>query len=699
VPRTSLIKNLTKCREGQPSTRKNKGVEKIFFWMLAIAACLFITLSAPRLASAQEIKRKGLFYGLDKKDEDRSRIVDKEAAVFLFPNVNKIPYYVDPDRLKRIQEYSHKKNYRKLINVLEDYVFNFGVQNFYKQTAMLWQLGQLYQRQGQIQKSLKMYRLALKHTRVVKDSLVFRKSFDSLDAPNTVNYVPLKYYYELVDFRKTVDTLRPPHSVFTPLGDEINSPFEDYGLAVNRKEDTLYFTTRRSKKRHTRLDNNPQLNEDIYMSWGQEGYWEQAAPVKELNTDDNEGSPFLSPNGKELYFSRCFAPGGYGNCDIFISERQQDGKWGQPKNLGPNLNGRAWDSQPTLSHTGDTLYFASDRLGGFGLADIYYSVRKEGMWQPALNMGPVVNTRGNEVSPCYHPKYKVLYFSSDKHLTNFGNFDIFKSYYKYGAWQEPVNIGPLVNGGGSEYYFTIDYDSKKLYYARSEEQTLNNLDLYSFPLPMEGQPLAVTKLEGKLQDSAGAPMEGIVSIIDLDNGIEVAPRELRKDGSFNFELISNNNYLLIIQGDDFFRVEQMFRLQGDTNLAAVARRVSSQKISFASLDFEQDSYEIIASMGPDLDNVVNFMIDHPTYKVKISGHTDLTGDSLRNLTLSQSRAKAIKEYLCASGVIAPDRVLALGFGSQMPIMPAERSEQDRRTNRRVEFEIIYPEKKQAKGKN
>jgi len=669
---------------------------RVFLTAALLVAVFMAGLTGPALA--QEKRFKGLRIGLGKKDDDRARDAAKAKSVFQFPNVNKIPYYNDPDELRKIQEFTRKKSYRKLLNHLEDYVFSFGIMNFYRQPAMLWQLGQLYQRQGQVQKAKNMYRLALKHTRVVKDSVAYRRLFDSIDAPEATKYVPLKYYYEMVDFRRSIDSLLPPQSVLTPLGSEINSQYEEYGVAVNRKEDTLYFTSRRSKKRHTRMDKNPQLNEDIFMSWGEQGYWEDAVNLKELNTDDNEGSPCLSPDGLKLYFSRCFAPGGYGNCDIFVSERQPDGKWGTPKNLGPGVNGRAWDSQPSLSHTGDTLYFASDRLGGFGLSDIYMSVNKGGQWQAALNLGPVINTRGNEVSPCYHPRYRVLYFSSDKQLTNFGKFDIFKSYFRYGAWQEPYNIGPLVNGAGSEYYFTIDYDSRKLYYARSEEATPENLDLYSFPLPMEAQPLATTQLAGTLKDSSGAPLEGIVSVIDLDNGIEVAPKELRKDGSFDFELISNNNYLLILQGDDFFRVEQLFRLKGDTTINTVGTRISSQKISFASLDFDKDSYEILPSMTKDLDNILNFLIDHPTYRIRISGHTDLTGDSLKNLTLSENRAKAIREYLCKDGIIKRDRVEAAGYGSQQPIVPVEQSEDDRRTNRRVEFQILYPEgKKPVKG--
>jgi flagellar motor protein MotB len=313
------------------------------------------------------------------------------------------------------------------------------------------------------------------------------------------------------------------------------------------------------------------------------------------------------------------------------------------------------------------------------------------MWGRALNLGPVINTRGNEVSPFVHPVFKVLYFSSNGHLLNFGDFDIYKTYFRNGQWTEPYNIGPLVNGKGSEYYFTIDKEARRLYYARSDSNDLKNLNLYSFPLPMEAQPLATTSFSGTITDSSGKPLEGVVTVIDLDNGIEVVPKFVRPDGSFDFNLINQNNYLLVIQGDDFFRIEKMFFLAGDTSINTQASTIKSQKITFTSIEFEGGSSEIAEIMHPDLDKVMNFLIDHPEVNLNISGHTDQTGDLEANLKLSQDRANAIKQYLTASGYVATERILAKGFGSQRPIIPQELNERDRRMNRRVEFEIVIPE--------
>jgi flagellar motor protein MotB len=605
---------------------------------------------------------------------------------FHFKNINKIPYHHDLKTLALIDKLEKKEQWDKLLPVLQGYVSNFGIQNFYKDTKLLWRLGQLYERLGEDQMAKSFYRLILKHHRGdVTKILLYYDSITELDRDY---FIPLEYYYELVEYRKSIDTLRPPRGILVNMGEDLNSEAPDYGPSLSPNDDILMFTSKRNRKQMTLTG---AANEDIYISYRNLNEWEKAEPFEGINTPYNEGSAVLSKDGKTLYFTRCGSPQSFGNCDIFVAEKQENGKWANIRNLGANVNSAAWDSQPALSHSEDTLYFASDRIGGFGLSDIYFTYKQaDGTWAPAQNMGPTINTRKNEVSPFYHTTYHVLYFSSDGHLVNFGDFDIFKSYYRDGVWQEPKNIGPLVNGKGSEYYFTIDSQSRNLYYARSEENS-PNLDLYSFPLPMEAQPLATTHLHGSLIDSiSGKPFTGIVSIIDMDNGIEIAPKALRRDGSFDFDLIKHNNYMLIIQGDEFFRIEDIFYLNGDTSFVRKTESISSKKLRFTSLEFNGGSSDILPDMEYDLNSIFNFLIDNPRFRLRISGHTDSKGDKELNMKLSKDRATAIKLYLTASGQIETRRIEAEGFGDSKPIITPERTEEDRRTNRRVEFEILPP---------
>lgn len=610
------------------------------------------------------------------------------TEILTFPNVNRISYYRDENALRQISQLESEKSWEKLYIALGRYIGNFGIQNFYRETQLIWQFAKLTELFGSEDDAKALYRLVLKHHRSDIDLRRLEIYYDSISQNERQRYVPIEYYYELVDYRREVDTLRPPRGWQLNMGYLINSEYSDYGPALSTDMETLLFT---SKRNVTLKGLGTAQNEDVYFSRLQYDIWTAAKPLAGINTQYNEGSVCLSRDGRTIYFARCDAPDGYGNCDIYTAELLPDSTWGRVRNLGINVNSKAWDSHPALSRDEDTLYFASDRMGGFGLSDIWYSRRDaSGGWLPARNAGPVINTRNNEVSPFLHPAFHVLYFSSNGQNLNFGEFDIYKSYRRGSQWQEPQNIGPLINGPGSEFYFTIDSESKNLYYARSIENDLNNLDLYSFPLPMEAQPLATIQLTGSLLESTtGNPFErGIVSVIDLDNGIEVAPQYLSPGGRFQFNLINNNRYLLIIQGDEFFRIEEIFLLEGDLDLNMVTESIAS-RLKFKSIEFDNNSAELKTSMYRDLDRVVDFLLDNPEFKVRIAGHTDSDGSFDFNMDLSLKRAQAIAQYIEIFGRIPSARIETSGFGSTQPIVE-EKTDEDKALNRRVEFELYRP---------
>ncbi|WP_052430604.1 OmpA family protein [Hymenobacter sp. DG25B] len=612
-----------------------------------------------------------------------------------FANVNRVPFFYNKKDLKAIQQAEKRKNWKLARTLLEQYVAQFGIENFYRDTNMLWRLGQLCERNGQEEKAKAYYRLALKHHR--QDVRKIQLYYDSLEKKDMDLYVPLQEYYALVEYRKNIATFHPPKGVYTSMGTGINSDAPDYGPAVTGDGNTLIFSSKRKMRGiHGVVD------EDLYLSRREGEYWTDAEPLpKPINSPFNEGSACLTKDGKTIFFARCECTECHGNCDLYTANFK-DGEWSVPKSLGTDVNSPAWDSQPTLSPGEDTLYFASDRLGGFGLSDIWYTHKlKNGEWSKAENMGPIVNTRESEVSPFYHPLYHVLYFSSRGQLLNFGDFDIYKTYRVRGRWQEPRNIGPLVNGKGPEYYFTIDADSRNLYYARSEQKDMKNLDLYSFPLPMEAQPLATTHVEGSLVDSVSSkPLGGIVSVIDTDDGIEVASKYLREDGSFDFDLIEGSHYVLLIQSPDFFSVEKKLELKGDTVMKLMTNSFQyGIPMIFKNIEFDQDKASIRPSMYTVLDRIALFMVDHPTYRLSITGHTDSKGDPDFNEKLSQDRAEAIRRYIEQKGKLQPNRIDSFGYGSTRPLKQDEATEEDARTNRRVEFRLIRPDdnKKDAGG--
>ncbi|HSI91459.1 MAG TPA: OmpA family protein, partial [Adhaeribacter sp.] len=650
-----------------------------------LAVLLFLLSAFFLPAQAQKTKQVQLKNNL--LTDSTRQLTPKAEVAIDFPDLGRTEYYYDRKKLRRIRKFERRQNWDKVKPLLEDYVSRFGTANFYRDTQLLWRLAQLYERSGELDKAKAYYRLVLKHHRM--DARKIQLYYDSLEQKEKDYYVPLDYYYKLVEYRKGITKFLPPKGVNVNMGYEINSKADDYGPSVAADGKRLIFTSKRSFRGF-----NAVPNEDLYYSENVGDYWEEAQSFgKPVNSIWNEGSAILTKDGKTLYFARCECPDCNNNCDLYEAHLLSDGKWGKIKNLGPAVNSKAWDSQPTLSKNEDTLYFASDRLGGFGLSDIWFTYKlKNGRWAEAQNMGPVINTRENEVSPFFHPLYQVLYFSSRGQLLNFGDFDIYKTYRVNGRWQEPKNLGPLVNGKGSEYYFSIDAESKNLYYAKAEPGPNSNLDLYSFPLPMEAHPLAVTHIEGVLSDSlTNQPLTGIISIIDLDNGIEVASKYIRPDGTFDFDLIDNNRYMMVIQSPDFFSVEQTFDLATDTVFKIMTTMIDNRlPLIFKNIEFDGGKSNIKKDMEPILDRIVLYLADHPTFQLKIGGHTDSSGDPDLNMELSQARADAIKAYLVQKGKFSPERIIAFGYGSTEPLKD-EVTEEDMKINRRVEFKVIRPE--------
>ena len=441
-----------------------------------------------------------------------------------FSKINKRELYRNERKLKKIARYQQEKKWRKLQKKLQKYISNFGIENFYIDTQLIWKLAKLTELLDGLEAAKPIYRLVLRHHHEGISIEAIEPYYKSFNQEEIDLYVPLDYYYALVEHQRYIDTIQAPRSTLLNMGNVINSAKADYAPFLDVTDNVLLYTSKREKvARYGELH----LNEDIYLASKSEGYWEDSKAFLDINTQEfNEGSACLDPQGSLIYFARCNAAEGLGDCDIYIAYQFRDLSWGNATSLGKAINSASWDSHPSLSATGDTLYFASDRPGGFGLSDIYYSTKnRNGKWRKAQNLGPIINTRNNEVSPFFSSEQKVMYFSSNGQLYNFGGFDIYKSYWTGKYWAEPLNIGPLVNGSGSEHYFTIDSKFSHLYYAKSLTEDLQGQDLYSFPLPMQAHPESLISFTGAVNYKKSEDVvKGIVQIIDLDKGVEIAPK-------------------------------------------------------------------------------------------------------------------------------------------------------------------------------
>ncbi|MEM6347625.1 MAG: OmpA family protein [Bacteroidota bacterium] len=620
-----------------------------------------------------------------------------------FTNIGQIDYYEDEKAKKELRRLEKQgddiDDLEALDRALSTYIEKFGVENFRRDVGMLWLAGRTKQLLKDTVAAVYYYELAKIHN---YGTPAPRMTYDSLVAGTESEWLPIDEYYELLEIRRKIDPLIPPKKVLESMGHIINSDYADYAPFMHPSDSILIFTSRRDSldtKASDFVDPFAKENEDLFMSIKDfmTGEWQPAERInKEINTLLNEGSASLSPDGKTLIFTRCNAKYGYGDCDIYSA--QFDGEhWSEIKNLGKNVNSIYWDSQPNITADGRTIFFSSNRKGGFGGTDLYYTtIGADGKWGPAKNLGPILNSPRNEVTPFFHKINETLYFGSTGQLKNFGGYDIFKARWMHDGWEPPRNIGPLVNTEGNEYYFTISGKGTTIFYSNSrnpeEDHVKQDFDLWSFPMPMESRPDAVAEFRGYLIDSiTGNPLVGRIMVIDLENGVEVAPKEINEKGYFEFDLINNNKYRVYVFGDNFLTVRNDFEMTGDTTFNIFTESFEAGKpIVFESLEFASNSTRLRAHVRPKLDYIARFLQTYPMFKLEVEGHTDGDGPPSANLRLSAERAERIATYIIARGEFSPNRVSSRGYGESRPLVPND-TEENKAKNRRVEFRLVWDE--------
>ena len=238
-----------------------------------------------------------------------------------------------------------------------------------------------------------------------------------------------------------------------------------------------------------------------------------------INTPENEGTCSVSADGRQIIFTSCRGRAGFGNCDLFESRKTGE-VWSEPVNLGAGVNSSAWESQPSLSADGRLLYFVSDRKGGMGSRDLYRSEKGEdGRWKPAVNLGPSVNTRYEEISPFIHANGQTLFFATNGR-PGFGGYDIFYSVRGDSTWQSPVNFGAPVNNHEDQFSLFITADGRRGYYSHEEENDQHSGKIFLFDVPASlnfGE--TSSSVRGVVSDKvSGRPVKARVELVELSTG-------------------------------------------------------------------------------------------------------------------------------------------------------------------------------------
>jgi outer membrane protein OmpA-like peptidoglycan-associated protein/Tol biopolymer transport system component len=418
----------------------------------------------------------------------------------------------------------------------------------------------------------------------------------------------------------------------------------------------------------------------------------------------NEASPTFSRDGRTMVFARGNTGKRKGSreVDLYIS-RFKDGKWSEPELL-PISKPEAWDASPAISTDGKTLYFASNREGGFGGIDLYRATSDaSGRFGRVVNMGPEINTAGNEMFPYVSDDGK-LFFSSDGH-PGLGRLDIFVANRKEGTITVK-NMGIPMNSPADDFGIVFK-DPQSGYFTSDREGGKGNDDIYSFADKTPDYKIVNYFLAGVTVTRDPQTNEEIIlgstKIRFLEGDKVIGETTTATDGAFKFKVQESKNYTIVAEKPTYFTRREFFSMSGrsipqeqlvkpvtDTtfHVKVPLDKVEKNKIFvIENIYYDLDKADIRSDAAEELDKLVDFLKDNPTIKIELSSHTDVRAADEYNMKLSQRRAESAVNYLIKNG-IDPTKITAKGYGETRLIAPDAQTEEEHQRNRRTEIKIL-----------
>jgi len=340
------------------------------------------------------------------------------------------------------------------------------------------------------------------------------------------------------------------------------------------------------------------------------------------------------------------------------------------------------------------LFLVSNRPGGLGGMDIWYTTRgSDGKWRKPVNPGKNINTPGDEFSPFIYFNGKTLYFSSNGR-ESFGGHDIYvTTMNRDSTWSIPENLGPPVNTPADESGLVIESSGRRAYFSSVREKEKGK-DIFYLDLPEAVQPEPVLYFKGRVIDKAsGQPIVAKYELSDLTHRLDVISSVTDGRGEFFVCLPQGSSYGLNVTASGYMIFSENFDYaEGYTSSEPLTKTVALNRVRVGefmrmyNVFFDTDSWELLESSMPELEQLLEFLRVNPVVVIEIGGHTDSDGNEEHNQRLSEMRAKSVREYLIKRG-IAKDRIFSHGYGENSPvadnITPA-----GKRLNRRTEITIL-----------
>jgi len=450
----------------------------------------------------------------------------------------------------------------------------------------------------------------------------------------------------------------------------VNSRNSDYSPAFGNSEYTeMYFTSSRLGGFTDKKDERTgEPFTDVYLSKiNKKGKWSAPIIVAEpINTEDNEGSVFVNKRGTVMYLTQCKKEKKKTlGCGIYVSKRK--GKlWEVPQLLQIKVDSNTTIGHPALSEDETILIFSSDLSGGYGGKDLWISVKgKRNTWSDPVNLGPMVNTPGDEMFPFLHAD-GTIYFSSNGHVS-MGGLDIYKtSQDENGAYTLPVNLKSPVNSSADDFSMIIEKDGERGYLTSNRDGGKGGDDIYQFELP----PLQLA-LKGVVTDSkTGGIMTGIkVRLIGNDG----TNKEVETDntGVYEFTLKPLTSYEVVVNTEGYLN-----RSVNETTVGVENNKVFiidfsvdpvKKEVILPRIEYDFNKFDLRPQSIADLDLLAETLKDNLNVVIELKSHTDYIGSDAQNNKLSQQRADACVAYLISQGIDA-GQLVARGMGKNEPFV-------------------------------
>jgi outer membrane protein OmpA-like peptidoglycan-associated protein len=608
------------------------------------------------------------------------------------------------------------KIYKDGVSAFDYLEFNKAEKNFKEAISIDPEFYEAYMMMGELMaKQGRYFEASLNYKKAVKlDSLFFKPVFFNLaiseiksgDYSNALSHFKVYLAQEGVSAANkeiaakkvkncefAIEAIRKPVP-FSPvdIGPGINTTDDEYWPSITADGHTIMFT------RQPNVTTNPGFNgvvqEDFYISYLTGKIWQKAfnagAP---LNTAQNEGAQTLSSDGSYMFFAACNRPGGVGNCDLYFSIIR-DGKWSDPSDLGSPVNTKHWESTPSISADGRTLYFSSSRPGGIGGKDIWLTrLNGKNQWTEPENLGANINTPGDEMSPFIHFDGKTLYYASDG-KPGMGGFDLFFTrLQKDSTWSAPKNLGYPINTFNDEMGLVIESGGQKAYYSSIRDKSKGK-DIFSFNLYESARPNPVSYMKGKVYDKeTGKLLKAEYELINLSTGKVIVKNITDESGNFLVCLPSGYNYGINVSKPGYLFYSENFMFEGmHTASEPYIKKIIlnpakvGEKMQLANVFYEVDSWQLKMESMSELDNLVSLLSENMNLAMEIGGYTDSTGSDQYNKALSEKRALSVVNYLIKKG-ISSVRLKYKGYGNTSPLGDNVTIE-GRKLNRRTEAKII-----------